>query len=274
MAQCELCGREFALSKNTGNWQRFCSRECRSLNEKARRKAEYLDEAAICKECGQPFRVHHKRDKREFCSRRCSAIYHIRLTPCQVESKKREQERRNQGIVGPFCTIWHNTCQICGCQFIYKRPASLCASEACQLMRKREWYIHHAERKKGKNICICKECGQKFEAPYGDKRRSFCSLECGRRFGHRIRDARKRTNIVESISPLAVYNRDGWRCGICGKRVNKQLRYPHPMSASVDHIIPLVHGGTHTFGNVQCTHLLCNMKKGARGSFQLMFDLT
>ena len=32
-------------------------------------------------------------------------------------------------------------------------------------------------------------------------------------------------------------------CGICGRPVDKSLRYPHPMSATVDHIIPVSHGG-------------------------------
>jgi 5-methylcytosine-specific restriction endonuclease McrA len=36
------------------------------------------------------------------------------------------------------------------------------------------------------------------------------------------------------------------------------------MSASVDHIIPLVLGGEHSMANVQAAHLVCNLRKGDR----------
>ena len=32
-------------------------------------------------------------------------------------------------------------------------------------------------------------------------------------------------------------------CGICGKPVDKELKYPHPLSACVDHIVPIAKGG-------------------------------
>jgi 5-methylcytosine-specific restriction endonuclease McrA len=36
------------------------------------------------------------------------------------------------------------------------------------------------------------------------------------------------------------------------------------MSVSLDHVIPLSRGGNHEPGNVQCSHLACNVRKGAR----------
>ena len=36
---------------------------------------------------------------------------------------------------------------------------------------------------------------------------------------------------------------------------------PHPMSLSIDHIIPLSLGGTHEPKNVQVVHLICNSTK-------------
>ena len=33
------------------------------------------------------------------------------------------------------------------------------------------------------------------------------------------------------------------------------------MAASLDHIIPLSQGGTHTYNNVQLAHFLCNISK-------------
>ena len=53
--------------------------------------------------------------------------------------------------------------------------------------------------------------------------------------------------------------RDGWRCGICGKRIRDRKQ------ASPDHIVPLSKGGEHSLENLQITHRQCNLAKGNRG---------
>lgn len=53
-------------------------------------------------------------------------------------------------------------------------------------------------------------------------------------------------------------------CAICGKPVDKSLKFPHPLSASVDHIIPWNKGGDCSLDNLQLTHLTCNRKKSDR----------
>ena len=65
----------------------------------------------------------------------------------------------------------------------------------------------------------------------------------------------------ETINEKIVYFRDGWICQICHKKVNKRLKHPHSMCASLDHIVPLSKGGTHIYANVQLTHLKCNQIK-------------
>ena len=51
-------------------------------------------------------------------------------------------------------------------------------------------------------------------------------------------------------------------CGICGKSVDKTLRYPHPMSAVIDHIIPVARGGHPSdLSNLQLAHWTCNRQK-------------
>jgi 5-methylcytosine-specific restriction endonuclease McrA len=66
--------------------------------------------------------------------------------------------------------------------------------------------------------------------------------------------------------PIAyLLERDKFRCGICGKRISARLKYPHPMSASIDHVVPLAKGGTHAKENLRPAHLDCNVRKGAGG---------
>lgn len=51
-------------------------------------------------------------------------------------------------------------------------------------------------------------------------------------------------------------------CGICGQPVDFSLRYPNPMSKTVDHIIPINRGGHPSdLDNLQLAHLSCNRQK-------------
>lgn len=51
-------------------------------------------------------------------------------------------------------------------------------------------------------------------------------------------------------------------CGICGKPVDFGLKYPHPLSACVDHIIPVAKGGHPSdMDNLQLAHWTCNRQK-------------
>jgi 5-methylcytosine-specific restriction endonuclease McrA len=82
--------------------------------------------------------------------------------------------------------------------------------------------------------------------------------------GKARRRARLREVAHEKIVPARVYERDRWICAICGKKVNRKLKGPHPQSASIDHIVPVSLGGEHTYINVQLAHYSCNSSKGNR----------
>jgi 5-methylcytosine-specific restriction endonuclease McrA len=77
---------------------------------------------------------------------------------------------------------------------------------------------------------------------------------------HRAR-ARRFGVDHQQINKLSVFERDGWRCGICGDPVDRKAEWPAPMSVSLDHIVPLSAGGGHVPDNVQCAHLRCNLIK-------------
>lgn len=57
----------------------------------------------------------------------------------------------------------------------------------------------------------------------------------------------------------------GDTCALCGAPVDFSLRFPHPLSATVDHIIPVSKGGhPSALENLQLAHLICNQVKSSK----------
>lgn len=87
-------------------------------------------------------------------------------------------------------------------------------------------------------------------------------------FSNRPRDKKKtRTDRTAGNYSLFEHNRKivlatQSICAICGKPVDKTIKYPDPMSPTVDHIIPLSKGGDPTsLDNLQLAHRYCNRMK-------------
>lgn len=120
----------------------------------------------------------------------------------------------------------------------------------------------------------CKICRKSFVSR--DRRHVACSAECYavhlailKRGYHQHRGYKERAEqygvAYEYVNKQNVFRRDRWVCGICRKKVDRRLSYPHPRSVSLDHVIPLSRGGEHSYVNVQCSHLVCNLEKSNAG---------
>lgn len=70
------------------------------------------------------------------------------------------------------------------------------------------------------------------------------------------------TAVAAHVDPIEVYERDGWACQICRKPVDREVQWPNPWSATLDHIDPVTAGGVHDDGNLQTAHWYCNVVKG------------
>jgi 5-methylcytosine-specific restriction endonuclease McrA len=68
----------------------------------------------------------------------------------------------------------------------------------------------------------------------------------------------------EPYTRLGISQRDGWRCQLCGKKVDPKAQWPDPWFGSIDHIVPISVGGADAPANVQLAHLRCNLSKGTR----------
>ena len=66
-------------------------------------------------------------------------------------------------------------------------------------------------------------------------------------------------DMIDKYDVFEFYN---WVCIVCDNIIDKNVRWPDPMSATLEHVIPLGRGGTHTWDNVAPAHLLCNGFKG------------
>lgn len=118
------------------------------------------------------------------------------------------------------------------------------------------------------SLKFCKECGEAFVG-----RGIFCSGLCSRRWNDRKKSDRRVRRINSSkkdgISLRELYERDGGICYLCGKVCDWEdceTREDGTFIAkdyypSVDHVIPLSKGGSHTWNNVKLAHRICNSKK-------------
>jgi 5-methylcytosine-specific restriction endonuclease McrA len=88
----------------------------------------------------------------------------------------------------------------------------------------------------------------------------------GRSAAARAADDRRRAlkrgaGTAVKVNRLAVFERDEWTCRLCLGDVDPSVKHPHPLSKSLDHIVPLSLGGAHEPSNVQLAHLRCNIQK-------------
>lgn len=102
----------------------------------------------------------------------------------------------------------------------------------------------------------CGFCGSPFVVAW-QKTARFCSDRCQKK--HYRRD-RGRFVVPDAVR-RAVYERDGWKCQLCGKRVGKSYGPSHQRSATLDHIVPRSQGGPDAPSNLQLAHRICNSLK-------------
>lgn len=119
--------------------------------------------------------------------------------------------------------------------------------------------------KMSKTPQICAVCGEMFYSQYPKK---YCTDKCKRKSkGSNIRKRCKKYGVYydPSVTSIKVFARDQYKCKICGLMCNTDDNswngYFGAYSPTVDHIIALKNGGTHTWDNVQCAHAICNSNK-------------
>lgn len=159
-------------------------------------------------------------------------------------------------------SVYFPACRICGKLFCARNKASAVCSLACKMeearRKSRSWSARRSTRALDRK---CVECGKQFRTLYGDKRRHLCSRQCTLKATRRMAKAKlKGAGQWKTIHWAVVFDRDKGICQLCGKHVGT-YPVPHPLAATIDHIVPLSRGGVHAYGNVQIAHFSCNVRK-------------
>jgi len=109
---------------------------------------------------------------------------------------------------------------------------------------------------------ICRRCGQPFIVEAGRKR--WVCWPCRDAVivkGRNHRSRARRSKPAKHVR-LRVLNRDGWICYLCSRPIPRELRWPHPLSGTIDHVIPVSAGGSDREDNLRAAHWGCNEAKG------------
>lgn len=112
---------------------------------------------------------------------------------------------------------------------------------------------------------ICAECGKEYFSKSNYSK--YCSQRCkkGNSTNIRARCRHYGTYYDPAVKRRLVFERDHYICQICGMATDPDDKSWNgsfgPYSPTVDHIMALANGGTHTWDNVQCAHAKCNSWK-------------
>lgn len=66
----------------------------------------------------------------------------------------------------------------------------------------------------------------------------------------------------DCIDRLLLFELHNWKCWVCKESINRYIRFPNYMAATIEHVVPLSKGGTHTWDNTVPAHAKCNWDKG------------
>ena len=243
---CVQCGHSFTYERKRRP-RKFCSPKCRSEAgnrrngakpievEKARRKAMAKTQRE-CKSCGSCFIPRGSKDAT--CGAECRAA--LRASKAQAVASRRQvdrlaaEARRKARLTERPAKPTGKTCRGCGI------PVS-----------------------KGAQRCEpCREIANKVRKSSATTRANKAAAKVRRRL--RVRQAR-----VERFDPIAVLERDGWSCYICGIETPMFKRGTHePDAPEVDHVIPLAVGGEHSMANCRCACRSCNGLKADSVEFE------
>lgn len=253
---CKGCGETFLVTHRSNIHKRiFCTDGCKSkYNYKCRERntGTYRNE---CVQCSSEFNTYDK-DK-QCCSPEC---YYDHRIAKSIETKKRRNKDRRIKVYKYDCP----QCSKSGYSKYKRKFCSRKCKEKERRIRKRKRFI-----KENTKPVKCIECGHWFSTHIKDK--ACCSNNCRRRLNNRKKELYKKRRgelirlngeVHEDISLERLIKRDKSICYLCGDKVDISKDTNDNYYPCIEHLTPIIKGGTHTWDNVKLAHRICNNRKG------------
>lgn len=252
---CPVCGKEYT---NPCSANKYCSQECAVSTIRGIHRTRVH---VKCQHCGEMFMPGRGENKGMYCSRTCSFEAKAQKSKERAAIKLLVSLQKKAAKLIPA-----NHCKHCG-----KATTRLTyCSERCRYENNKAATLQRMRDKYEKvavSVKACAVCGKDF---IGHSKRLTCSDRCSKKrnktHDHRKR-ARKHGVVYEPVNVISVFDRDGWKCQICGCKTPRTAKGKNrPNSPELDHRVPISKGGGHTYDNVQCSCRRCNGEKSNKGS--------
>lgn len=253
--------------------KKYCGKACARKAEGLVRDYGAAKERALarapeqrCERCGDTFKGVPKEGKPlRFCAR------HTKQDNT-TNGLVTKALKYGHGIKPASYTVHRPLCPHCGVRFTANGSQLYCTRDCGERARRHVLVVAANDNAQSLN---CRECEKQFTPLYGDKRKEFCSKACStrtfKRIQRRVERARLRVAKVENVDPTKVFERDGWRCQLCGIKTPRKLRGTiEPNAPELDHIMPVSLGGEHSYANTHCACRECNIAKGATPKGQML----
>lgn len=208
-----------------------------------------------CNKCGETFeRTAHQL---VHAGAHCPNCKHIKVLKEQAkkrtEIEQRKVERKNKNPLGlsyyqlgreKELDILH-TCKICGKEYTIRS------------------YIESTNIKYKRDSGFCSEfCRNKERLNRDKENRKKLRAQGKRYYCNHYRRAKKLGQAAEEgITKAKLLKRDGDRCALCTLPLQMDGDPRSDLYWSIDHILPISKGGSHTWENVQLVHRICNSNK-------------
>lgn len=259
---CGWCSKSMVLKPSVTKVQSYCSITCSMKARRHREGAHQRVKLIACVACGKSRAVRRSirigKESGKYCSRECA--FHSRALVCKEAAALRRialnwAPKPNLLVQAEIAAL-RRIARFVGRRIKTLRPCTACGTRT----------IGYGERKR-----ICASCKQEKIRQY---RKTAPSRKAHKRIYKARRRAIERGLHADQIDPIKVFERDGWRCHLCGCKTPRHLRGTcEPNAPEMDHVIPLAAGGTHTWGNVKCSCRRCNGSKAAKPFGQLGLEI-
>lgn len=179
--------------------------------------------------------------------------------------------RREQGL-WTCVDAGRRACLHCRVLFTPKRSHQAYCSQQCgwqhraqRRPRSGDW----AAGRQPERILPCMDCGKDVVTRGSRVCCEQCRMERARNTSRRRNVKRRGTVTLIKYTLNEIGERDGWRCHLCRRVINRKLPGTHQRGPTIDHLVPLSHGGTDEPMNVAVAHRACNVRRGTGGVVQL-----